>query len=253
VIRVDDAEYTLVTPKNSPSEGAKEVKLSVPPRSSFGVLTTRNRASRGKSVRVKGRSRGLMEPPEISTEVQCKFRGYFGSAGVTNGACTRATIAGALGIVAQSSTTCVAIATSFRIRRITIWSSSVAGTVNDSFVSWATSTGEQALIKDDQKIKPVVGGTVPPGPMVFSPPKGSYAAMWQRANSTASPSEVLMNITMGGGTILLLEADFTMGSAIQALVSAGAVIGLTAGMYYRYSLDTTGTGNVIKSLVASAF
>jgi len=214
----------------------------------FLSLTSRKKGKKGKGGGMNG-----SQPPEIDAQVNCKFRGYFYSGGVTNANCTRATIGGALGSHATGTTTLVAQATSFRIKRITIWTASVAGNTNDSFVFWAASTGEQALVKDDVKIKPVVGGTVPAGPMTFSPPKGSYASMWQRVNTSASPGETIFQVTMGAGSVLLLEADFTLGGSIEALQSPGAAVGLTAGMYYRYSLDTTSSGNVVKSFIASAF
>lgn len=213
-----------------------------------GTHTQLAGARRGTSTMSK-----FSQPPEITCEVQCRFKGYFYCAGVTAASCTRATIAGALGSTCITATTLVAQATSFKIRRILIWSASVSSTINESFISWSFGTAEQALVKDDQKVRPVVGGTVPNGASIWKPPKGSYAAMWQRCNVGASPSETLFQITVGNGSVVLLEADFTLGSAIQALVSPGAALGLTSGNYYRYSLDTTASGNVVKSLVASAF
>jgi len=214
----------------------------------FMSLTSRKKGKKGK----KGGGLGA-QPPELNAQVSCNFKGYYYTAGVTNAACTRATIAGAMGAHATSATTLISQPTSFKIKRITVWSSSVAGNTNDSFVYWAASTGEQALIKDDVKIKPVVGGTVPAGPMTFTPPKGSYASMWQRVNAASSPSETIFQVTMGSGSVLLLEAEFTLGASIEALLSPGAALGLTTGSYYRYSLDTTSTGNVVKSFIASAF
>lgn len=204
--------------------------------------------------RAFGKATGPSLPPMIHSEVQSLFRGYYQvTSTASQDTCTRQSVAGAMGIVATGVTSAVCIHTSFRIRKIIAWPASSNGTGLTAEVfslRWNTGgTAEQALQKDEDSLQPIPPGTVTKS-LVFVPPKGSYAAMWQLTNS--NPSDVLFQVTGPVGSIILLECDITQGTLLGGLQSPGAVVGLTSGAYYRYSLDASGA-NTIKALTASAF
>lgn len=113
-----------------------------------------------------------------------------------------------------------------------------------------SSTAEQALQKDEDVLQPLPSGSTMPLSAVFRPPPQSYSGMWQLIG--ANSSDVLFYVTAPGGSILLLDVEATGPTTSEALPSPGAVVSLTTGTYYRYSLDLSGS-NVIKAMVASAF
>ncbi len=237
-----------LTPDAKPT--APRATLVLHARAPGGKMRTARKAGKAKGSTV-GNS---LLPPEVKEPMEYRFRGYFFMSTAQTSACTRQSLGAALGFVALTSTTGVMITTSFRIRRIRVWP-----TENDltTRVVWADASGtaEGALTKDENSIRPTVQGTTVPQCLEFKPPKGSIHAMWQ--TPAVNGTDTLLNLSTGGNALILFEADVVQvwNNATSGLApaSVGAFTGATAGHYYRYSLDNTTSGNVIKSLTASVF
>jgi len=194
-------------------------------------------------------------PPSLDAEVSFKFSGlFFANSAAATIIVSRQSLAAAMGFVAQSATTGACIATSYRIKALTYWTplSAAGGGALAQTVEWIVGgTAEQGLQKDHAKVQVIVPGQSLPSGVRLVPPKGTYAAMWQSAAS--NPTDQILQLNANSGTVFQLDCECTMSSAAVALPSIGSVTGLTAGRYYRYSLDTTASGNIIHSAVASAF
>lgn len=168
----------------------------------------------------------------------------------TNGIITADDIFGALGVIGKvSNTSVVALATSFRLRRVTIYpSASTSGGVVAS-ISWASDDDHDP----DRRVTTYRPAGVVGTPNSFSsvPPKNSTAGFWMR-NSVAVANVAMFYVDISGtGSILDLELDWTLTTdelAAQTITVATA----TVGKFYRLYLNRVAAANTLKPVEFSS-
>jgi hypothetical protein len=194
-----------------------------------------------------GSSNGLF-PPKLSVGTMIKrqvlrFETTAAVAG-TNGIITATDVFGALGVIGKvSNTSVVALATSFRLRKITIWpSGSTSGGVVAS-MSWASDDDHDPDMRYSQYRPAGIVGS----PCAFSstPPKKSVSGLWMR-DSVAVANVALFYVDISGtGSILDLELDFTLPTdelSAQTITVTTAVV----GKFYRLYLNKVAGANTLK-------
>jgi hypothetical protein len=188
----------------------------------------------GKKKR-KGKSRGKGGAPNLppvlqyTTTVDHVYR--FGC--VTNStlsAVTGATLATAIGGVATSGSNLAAWASSFLIKKITIWPSAETASDSTPSVVW-TSYGEQS--KDSVKGSALPQGITIEKALVTHPPRNSLASMWQ---VVASNSNTLFTLTMEAGAIIDVHVVYTISNGLVGGATA-TTSGMTTGKVYYDYLD----------------
>ncbi len=216
------------------------------------VAGERQPARKGQNAAISRMKQSL--PPSIEESPTVQFKGYFyASSGVTAALATRASLTGCAGLITDGTTTGFCIHSSFRIVRLTVWLPGTGTGAEQVNLNWGTSsaTAEQALQKDEGKVRANPANITVSGALVFQPPAKSFASMWQLSGSNST--DIMFDISLPQGAVVLLEMELTEPTGNTALVRPGSMLGLTTGTYYRYSIDTTTSGNVIRSLTASAF
>jgi hypothetical protein len=187
---------------------------------------------RGKELSLAA---GLPPPIQITPKLNHAFR-FLASSGGTFTVNT-ANVIGALGVVCYATNgNCRPFSSSFRIRKVTIWTSAGTSTAFNASVVWTLATGNQ--MKDDEVETSVPEGISVTRSLVSSPPKGSLAAMWQ-----VSSSNTLFTVQCNAGSILDLDVDYTISNQFVSGSQAVAT-GVLGNIYYFY-LD----GNTSHTLV----
>jgi len=143
-----------------------------------------------------------------------------------------------LGSISYSSNHVVGWASSFRLRKVTIWPAAggEAGWLDDF-----TGTAEQALSKEDQKISTLPTGITVDKAVTYRPRRGAYQEMWQMAAINASDNLWLYWGT--AGSVYDFEGVFTLSDNSQGY--GVAVTTATAGDTYYLSPDGASVNNLV--------
>jgi len=150
----------------------------------------------------------------LSTVAQVQIKPY-----MLLGAC------GTICIAAGSLASC--IASSVRLRRLTIWPASQG----EASVYWAAQTGGLFGAPDLVTDESIPTGITVTKPLSVTPPAGSPASMWNTPTSGATT--VTCDITVTQGSIIDVDLDYTMNVNITPLqLSIGA--STLGAMYYLY-------------------
>ncbi len=199
----------------------KESKSSSVPKAD--VLT-------GTGRRRGGRSGKSSLPPAMNLTTTFRFRMLY--------QCTTATpsdvsVAQLLvlpgGICTVANTTLVAVCSSIKLRKITLWPSAAGSTPDECYVNWLTSASGRT--RDQQKLKILPDGITETGSVVFKPPKGTIASDWL----TSAVSGNVFTIYGATGTIALVDMVATLVNAQSSTTQTVATA--TLGAYYYPYLD----------------
>jgi hypothetical protein len=161
-----------------------------------------------------------------------------------NGIITAGDIFGALGVVGKvSNTSVVALATSFRLKRVTIWpSASTSGGVVAS-MSWASDDDHDPDI--DWGVYRPAGLVGTPNSFTSTPPPKSLAGFWQR-DTVAVTNVALFYVAISAtGSVLDLDVEWTLPSGVassQTITATTAVV----GTFYRMYLNRVAGANTLK-------
>jgi hypothetical protein len=154
---------------------------------------------------------------------------------------TRASLLSLLCITNSANTFLAPIFSSVRLRKLTIWNSTV-GVLN---VSFASDLGE-----DRRYSRPYIGG--PPSALVLTPPAFSRSAMWSRFGATTTAMrEVLFAFGIEGNTItenaVIVDVDleFTEGDGTGVGLTPGTPPGTAPQGIVGLPLDSLSTTNTI--------
>jgi hypothetical protein len=201
----------------------------------------------------RGSNSGIYPPAiEISALIKRQTLRFETTAAVSgaNGIITATDIFGALGVVGKvTNTSAVALATSFRLRRVTIWpsASSSAGVV--AAMSWASDDDHDP---DRRKVDFRPAGMVgTPNSFSSVPPKNSLAGFWMR-DTVAVANVALFYVDISGtGSVLDLELDWTLSTdetTSQTITVSTAVV----GKFYRLYLNRVAGANTLKPVEFTA-
>ncbi len=221
---------------SAPQDKKAEVSKDATPVSSPGTALQgpllRGRISRGTTASL---------PPEICTQatVRQPIR-FYASSAATDTAIIVTDVLGAILVVGRvSNTSFTPIASSFRLRKITVWN---APNLGSSEIAWLAS--DISRVKDEVKNSATPSGSNVTTKNVFSPPKGSIAFDW--VLSTLTGSTQLFRISVPQGSIIDLDVEWTLNTGHITMSAINSISGsVTVGAYYRLYLDrNAGTGYI---------
>jgi hypothetical protein len=145
-------------------------------------------------------------------------------------------ILAALGsVVTVSAVTARSVFTSFKLKRIQIWSPATLAGETISEVLWATKGNN---VRDDVKVNSTVG-TANAGAYVARPPAKSFSSMWWDSSDLTAQ---IFEIVCPTGSIVDLTLIGSLANSIAqpgtfAIASAGAI-----GQYFNAALDQFSAG-----------
>jgi len=174
----------------------------------------------------KGRPGSL--PPQLEISVMCRkvFR-FVTPTGVTTEVVTPSSIIAALGgVCTVTNTTFKPWASSFRLKRLSIWPGLSVSAADEADVIWSTAVSQ--FVKDSERNREVPLGASTPAVLTFKPPKGCLASFWQTASSAT-----LFYLTCGSGSVVDMEVEFTLSNQIVQPTQAIAT-GVLSTVYYLY-------------------
>jgi hypothetical protein len=145
----------------------------------------------------------------------------------------------AMGSMGVTTTSVFSLASSFRLKSVTIWPPQVSA-ADVVFVEWATA-GSLGYVKDDEKITAIPDGITVTTALTFVPPRGSIASDW--VSSGASTGSNYFNLTSPAGTIIDMSVDFTIANAFANVTFS--VSSATPGHVYFSALDGFVANNLI--------
>ncbi len=200
-----------------------------------------------RSRRNRGRKRGarrpamapaLPPPLEASPTYYARFR-FMANASAAGYAITVLNMAGIFGVVTTSANTTHPVVSSFKIKRVTIWSPTTTGAVQCEWVWNMSASGHD---KDSQKITSVPTGVTLTRPLVTVPPVNSIAAFWTNFNTSGSSS--VAAVTAQSGAVIDIEADFTLSTGLGQFGTITTTAAGTVGVFNYLPLDGT-TGKLL--------
>jgi len=221
-----------VAKQDSSAHEEKRIVLRRPPPSLMvprQVTLLGNKKKNGK--RGTQLARATIPPWEASITVRHRYR-FLPTSGINATNITISSIFGAIGTIGQVANTSVAsIASSFRIRRVTIYDSAQGTASVSSEIFWASAT--------DVNSKDMVmsNSTIPydrPSRVSSVPPRGTLSSFWW--NSGATSTTPLFGITAAIGAIIEVDTEFTIANSIEGLAGI-AVATATVGNIYYLALD----------------
>jgi len=136
---------------------------------------------------------------------------------------------GICGTIATTTTTVATIASTVRLRRITIWPD--AG--GEATIYWSPSPGTGDGQPDVAHDESIPTGITMDRPVTSVPPRNSLASFW-RTPLTSSPVEIF-KLTATSGSIIDVEVDFTVCRGI--IPSVMSVTGAVVNSFYTFFLD----------------
>jgi hypothetical protein len=183
-----------------------------------------------KKGRKTGKSLGDMDlPPTIECTPLVRKHTFRFVATSTNGAAgvSAADVIGTLGTVCHITNSSVRpFCSSFRIKKVSLWSDANNSSDQNCSVSWALATGNQA--RDTESNRSLPAGVSVSGKVVSRPPRGTLASLWQAASSAN-----LMFIGSNSGSVLDLDVEYTISNQIISAVQTVAT-GVLGQIYYLY-------------------
>jgi len=212
------------------NQSEKFVLLGRPARRKVEVKT-RGAATRRTNVRSRGVVARL--PPEIMTTTTCHstLRFQVITSTITSTTINSAQLIGACGVIGKVVNTSVSsIASTFRVKRVTIWPSVSTSVDAIPEISWGYPSSTD-VGKDVSWMSSVPTGVSQTGPVVSVPPKGSLCSVWFRWDSSQADLFTLLNIPVG--SILDLSISFTLRNNLAG-ADISVITAVVGSMYYLY-------------------
>jgi len=190
--------------------------------SGFVLIGGKKTSIKGKYAQKKGASNketlqdskrnptGSNLPPKLNCAPVLRTIYRFRSTSAqTNVGITGSMLAGVCGMVVYvATTTARSIASSFRIRKLTVWPG-LSTTASTSEVLWASA--DSTFQKDTAFINELPGGITNTSRSVFVPPKGTLSEMWHMSGGTGSA--VMFTLSCPDESIIDLDIEFTLPNA----------------------------------------
>ncbi len=208
-----------------PSSAPKQESKAAPPSLAVGRQMRRSKRS-------KSRSHVPSLPPDLAKggrQILSQRIRFTATSTVSQVTIADYMLLAACGTIATTTTSVATIASTVRLRRITIWPD--AGGEATIYWSPAPGTGDgQPDIAHDESIPT---GITMDKPVTSMPPRNSLASFW-RTPLSSSPVEIF-KITATAGSIIDVELDFTICRGIIPTVLT--VTGATVNSFYTFYLD----------------
>jgi hypothetical protein len=214
--------YDNVIPKTAPHPNAPDslerkgtkLQLQLAPSGKFGVRARRS----------NNRPTSVVPALETSISVHHRYR-YECTTGEVIGI-TIGSIFGAIGGIGSVVNTSIAsFASSFRVRRVTVYESAQSVSTVNSAIYWASTADVNSPDKYD------MNSTIPydrPSRATSAPPDKSLASFWWNGSSTLTT--VLFSLQAAVGSIVDFEVDYTLPNIANnvTIAVATAVVGLAS-------------------------
>ncbi len=179
-------------------------------------------------------------PTKVPLWPKIRLRLYFNASSSTDkstGLVTLDDMLGAIGVVgrvANTSVTC--LATSFRVRKVTIYQGPAGASAAYSAINWFSAADEREPDYEEIQVTPL--NYQGPSAMLTSyPPKSSTCGYWHRDTSTGTL--LLFTVEVGTtGSVVAVDVTFTLPTTI-ASSNALTVTTAAVGTFYRMSLNRT--------------
>jgi len=172
-------------------------------------------------------ARAVIPPWEASITVRHRYR-FDLTSGINATNITVGMIFGVIGTIGQVANTSVAsIASSFRIRRVTIYESSQGVVTVSSEIFWASA------VDVNSKDMVMSNSTIPydrPTRVSSVPPRGTLSSFWWNSGATSTTS--LFGITASIGSIVEVDLDFTIANALEGLAGIAVSTATVGNIYY---------------------
>jgi hypothetical protein len=185
----------------------------------------------------RGSPKGSAFPPQYnsSTAVNTVLR-FETNVATANKVITIQNI-GDLFYTATGATAGYQLMNAFRLRKVEMWCTGSAATLLGQLMSLEFSGVAVGAIGPSKAYSAIAMGVAKPGHIYVELPKdGSWpAAQWHNSTDT-SP---LFKLSMPEGAIIDLHLQFTVSDNLIAVPISGAKAGLTLGVAYINSLDST--------------
>lgn len=205
-----------------------ENKQALVPVNGLALATGRRGRKGGRRAGGRGR-RGPSLPPaiECTPALSHRFR-YYANATATTANITVGNLLGALGgICTIANSTIASICSSVRVKRVSIYSGVVTTGAVNAELTWFA--GGSSFMKDDSRESSVPEGITMERVLVTKPPARALAAFWQ---NSASPTNVLFQITCQAGSLIDVEMVGTLGNNLSNVAIAGYAAATLSTVYY---------------------
>jgi hypothetical protein len=218
----------------------------------YGVLASMPRLLKNANGRVSRdtlneKDGNISLPPMLDLTPSCfhryRYRAFSAAAlvGIGVGA-----ILQAIGCIATSTTVMTSMASSFKIKRLTLYPPQVAGSDSCS-VNWS-SGANFGIARDIEISKSLPDGISNTGKMVFTPRRSDLCSDWISSNNGAGNTVLI--ITCPTGTIIDLDVAFTLVNTF-----GGAPVTITGpasvGSTYYAALDGAGSNKLRPVLMST--
>ena len=194
------------------------------------------------SVLGKGKSNGRVSVPR-KLQTTPKVRHTYRFRVTTTGSYSIQTgfISGACGAVGITSTTVQNIASSFKLRKFTIYPPATAIGTSDTvlvYFNYATAAG---FVRDESFSASVPDGITTTGALTFVPPKKSLLDTW--LSTQLSFSNTCCTIAAPAGAIIDMDIEYTLMN-LNSGYSATTVATATVGRMYYMPLDGVSSNKI---------
>jgi hypothetical protein len=210
--------------------------MKVTPRLALSLPQLQTKQPKRRTGRA---SRAVVLPREAGIRVNHVYR-FDTTSGINASNITVGMIFGAIGTMGQVANSSVAsFASSFRIKRLTIFESAQGVVTVGSEIFWASTT--------DVNTADIVytNSTIPydrPSCVSSTPPPKSLASFWW--NSSATTTTPLFGLTCAIGSIIDLDVEFTIANSLEGLAGI-SVATATVGNVYYLALNGPATNTAI--------
>jgi hypothetical protein len=183
-------------------------------------------------------------PPDLDLgriQVLSQRLRFVADSNVTQGTATLVSVFGAIGgICTVANSSVQGWASSFRLRRLTIWPAASG----EATIFWGTGNAGTFGQPDEVHDSSIPTGITIDQPVSSTPPKNSWAAQWHDSTESVATAPILY-FTITEGSVLDLELDFTLSAALNGYQWSATTASLKA-IYYGY-LDGS-TTHLLKPL-----
>ncbi len=232
---------SAVVPPREGAERVSDAKSSDSASKTVGVHSSTVYAVLRGTVK---RSAAPSLPPEISTNATIRqpIR-FYASSAASDTIITVSDFRNAILVVGRvSNTSFTPIASSFRVRKITIWNAPNLGSCE---CAWLAS--DVSRVKDETKNTATPSGSVTTCKNVFTPPKGSIAYDWVYATQTGTVQ--MARLSLPQGSIMDVDYEWTTSTGHITESAVNSVSGsVTVGAFYRLYLDRNSGNGYIRPI-----
>lgn len=230
-------------PKKSGTGPPNQSKLVV--RRPLKVVAWKGRKAVKLKQTMKGRRGGsgllpLSKQIAIFEVIHSKLRFKNPSAALasaTTGLITINDVFGAILVVGKvTNTSVIPVATSFRLRKVTIWLAGGGSAEADASIEYFSANSDQE--PDMEYMNTIQAGTALCQAVSRRPPKNSTAGFWYRDTMSPVNTAVLGLKISNANSVVELDVDWTLPTAIISSTTI-TVATATVGAFYRLALNKT--------------